>query len=97
MEYLRKFVRIYFWNILRWLNRHLLKTYSLIEDCARCVDCGRNVHDFHVPDELWLKIIGSPRGVLCYDCFCNRADEKLRVKYRMEVFAWSKNGVGYIA
>jgi len=92
--YLRKLLRIYWWNIIRWLNRHLLKTYPLIEDCARCMDCGRNVHDFIVPDDLWLKVVGSPRGVLCYDCFCNRADEKLGVKWRMEIIEWTNLKTG---
>lgn len=69
------------------LNRYLLKTYYAIEDCARCEDCGRNVHDFHVPDELWLDVYGSFSGVLCYDCFCDRADRKLRTKWRID---WEK-------
>ena len=72
-------------NALNKLNKYLLKTYPLIEGCARCEDCGRNVHDFWVPDWLWLKVIGNPNRVFCYDCFCNRADEKLGVKWRMKL------------
>jgi hypothetical protein len=34
---------------------------------------------------LWKEVVGSSDGVWCYDCFCNRADEKLRVKWRMEL------------
>lgn len=38
-----------------------------------CKCCGREVHDFIVPDEVWNRI--SPlikRGnVVCYDCFCD--------------------------
>ncbi len=77
--------KIYSWNIFQWINRRVLKTYPLLEGFSRCEDCGRNVHDFLVPDELWNKVIGSPDGVWCYDCFCNRSDEKLRVKWRMDL------------
>lgn len=85
MGYLRKCLRIYIWHILQWINRRVLITYPLIEDCARCRDCGRNVHDFHVPDALWLAVIDSPDGVFCYDCFANRADRVLGVKWRMDL------------
>ena len=83
IKYTLKCLRIYWWNILQLINRNVLTTYPLIEDCARCRDCGRNVHDFHVPDELWSKVIGG-EGVWCYDCFCNRADEKLGMKWRTD-------------
>jgi len=93
--YLTRSLRNYIINIQRWLNRHLLKTYPLIEDCSRCDECGRNVHDFSVPDKFWLKIMGSPQGVVCYDCFCNRADEKLGVKWRMILTGvWRTNEEG---
>jgi hypothetical protein len=74
--------RLLTWNIWQKLNRRLLKTYPLIGDCARCEDCGRNVHDYHVPDEVWIKIYGNEAGTLCYDCFCNRSD-KLGIWYRI--------------
>ena len=83
LGYIKKCFIIYAWNILQWINRKVLKTYPLIDDCARCRDCGRNVHDYHVPDEIWLKVIGSPDGVWCYDCFCNRSDKKLGIKWRV--------------
>jgi len=76
VRYLQKCLRIYLWNILQWVNRHVLKTYPLNEECTRCEDCGRNVHDYHVPDELWMKIIGDSCKVFCFDCFVNRAREK---------------------
>jgi len=79
-----QYFKKYFFIYLKLLNRKLLKTYPLIEDCARCRDCGRNVHDFYVPDELWAKVIGSG-GVWCYDCFCDRADRKLGVGWRLEL------------
>jgi hypothetical protein len=78
-------VRLLKWNIWQALNRRFLITYQPIEDCARCRDCGRNVHDFHVPDQLWLDMIGSDAGVWCYDCFANRADEKLGFGWRWEL------------
>lgn len=80
-----EFGRIYIWKILRFLNKYLLKTYPLIEDCGRCRECGRNVHDFKVPDWLWNKVWGNPGGILCYDCFANRADEIYRFKWRMSL------------
>lgn len=46
------------------------------EDCALCRDCGRVVHDYYIPDEIWNDVIGSPWGVWCYDCFCERASKK---------------------
>ena len=50
LKYIKKCLHIYAWNMLQWVNKRILKTYPLIEDCARCYDCGRNVHDFGVPD-----------------------------------------------
>ena len=62
------------------------------EGCAKCQDCGRTVHDFIMPNEIWNDVItGSPiiylsdgvtpsregaPGVWCYDCFCERASKK---------------------
>jgi len=83
--YLLKIGRIHLWNLTQWVNRHTLKTYPLIEECARCRDCGRNVHDFLVPPKLWDEVIGSDAGVWCYDCFANRADEKLGCKWRLDL------------
>jgi len=83
-----KNLSIYINVFLMKLNKHILKTYPLISDCARCEDCGRNVHDFTVPDKLWQQVYGDEGGVLCYDCFCNRADEKFRFKWRMTFPEW---------
>jgi len=47
-----------------------------MRECARCEDCGRAVHDFIAPDELWYEAYGSESGVLCYDCFCERLTQK---------------------
>lgn len=42
-----------------------------------CKVCGRNVHDFIAPDNVWAVI--SPHikfgNVLCYDCFCDICDK----------------------
>lgn len=84
-RYVKKCIGIYVWNILQWFNEHVLITYPLIKDCARCRDCGRNVHDFHVPDYIWMRAMGQEEGVWCYDCFCNRADKKLGMKWRVEL------------
>jgi hypothetical protein len=93
-NYDKKMLRIYYnkikenfritkWNIWQKLNRKFLITYPLIEDCARCRDCGRNVHDFHVPDDLWIRVWGDEGGILCYDCFCNRVDE-MNINWRTD-------------
>ena len=87
-SYFFKSLSTYISIFLIKLNKHLLKTYPLIEDCARCEDCGRNVHDFSVPDDLWQQVYGSNDGILCYDCFCNRADEKFRSKWRISFPKW---------
>ena len=90
-HYTKKMLRIYYWNFWQWLNRKFLVTYPLIEDCARCKQCGRNVHDFHVPDELWEKVIGKD-VVYCYDCFSDRADKKLGMKWRINLTEkWNHN------
>jgi len=38
-----------------------------------CKICGRDVHDFIAPDDVWSKVekrikLGT---VVCYDCFCS--------------------------
>jgi hypothetical protein len=71
-----KSLHIYLYRVFSWINRHVLLTYPSNNDCARCNDCGRTVHDFQVPNSVWLRVIGSSRGVYCYDCFVERAREK---------------------
>ena len=83
LNYSLKTLTICLFRITKFLNRYLFRTYPLIEDCGRCEDCGRNVHDFRVPDDLWKEVYGDESGILCYDCFCNRGDEKFRFKWRM--------------
>lgn len=50
--------------------------YPLIADCAKCQDCRDPVHDFHAPDDLWMEVVGDADGVLCWDCFADRANRK---------------------
>lgn len=83
LVYLRHFLktmagRLQLWKWKWWqkLNSRFLHTYPLIKDCARCKDCGRNVYDFTVSSNIWEKVIDRKGGVWCYDCFCNRANEK---------------------
>ena len=33
-------------------------------------------HDFVMPNDLWNEVNGQPEGILCYDCFCDRAEKK---------------------
>lgn len=70
--------RLLKWNMWQKLNRKFLYTYPIIEDRIRCEKCGRNVHDFIVPNHLWKEVIGNEDKVLCYDCFCNESDKKVQ-------------------
>ena len=55
-------------------------------DCAACHDCGRTVHDFVAPTDLWMKAYGSMGGILCYDCFCERlAKKKQYAVFKLEL------------
>ncbi len=49
-----------------------------IETCRRC---GKE-HNmcWHAPDDLWSLVNGSPRGVLCADCFDLLYDQIARGK-----------------
>jgi hypothetical protein len=45
-----------------------------------CMHCGRPVGPhtgswWLAPDELWLRVIGDPTGVVCPPCFTHAADE----------------------
>lgn len=39
-----------------------------------CKECGRDVHDFSVPDDIWKLIDKTIKHghILCYDCFCEK-------------------------
>ena len=42
-----------------------------------CRECGRDVHDFDVDDDIWNKVEPSIKygNTLCYDCFCEKCKE----------------------
>lgn len=43
---------------------------------AFCKRCGRDVHDFVAPDDVWKKVADyTGMNVLCYDCFCDVCEE----------------------
>lgn len=39
-----------------------------------CKECGRTVHDFVAPDEVWERVDWYIKygHILCYDCFCKK-------------------------
>jgi hypothetical protein len=45
-------------------NRRLVPSF--------CKMCGRDVHDYIAPDDVWRKVEPEIKSgdVLCYDCFC---------------------------
>lgn len=42
-----------------------------------CKKCGKDVHDFIVPDDIWDEINRHIKygHVLCYNCFCEKCGE----------------------
>jgi hypothetical protein len=68
-------MRLLIWNFWQKLNEKHLYTYDLIKDRTRCELCGRNVHDYAVPNEIWNKLC-KKESVYCYDCFCDLSDKK---------------------
>jgi NMD protein affecting ribosome stability and mRNA decay len=59
-------------NSLRVLYK-LLKRKCFVTN-SFCKECGRDVHDFSVSDEIWKSIDKTIKygHVLCYDCFCEK-------------------------
>ena len=57
-----KTIRVY-WKLLK-------RRFLLIP--SFCKHCGRDVHDFSVPDKVWQLVDLRIRHghTLCYDCFC---------------------------
>lgn len=43
------------------------------ESCTDCGHCFRLV--WSVDDEIWNKVMGSGDGILCLDCFIDRAEK----------------------
>lgn len=75
--------RLFRFDTWQVINNRLLKTYRPDQPFARCMECGRDVHDFSVPDDLWLKVSKSS-DILCYDCFCDKL-EKINISWRMKL------------
>lgn len=42
-----------------------------------CKECGRDVNDFSVRDDIWDRVDKTiKRGhILCYDCFCKKCKQ----------------------
>jgi len=59
----------FYW--LRVRAKRIVMRFMALESYCGC--CGRKNHDFVVSDELWLKVMPAIRGVLCYDCFSEKA------------------------
>lgn len=52
------------------LYKLVLRRFALIN--SFCRHCGRTVHDFSVPDDVWEQVAPHIKHghTLCYDCFC---------------------------
>jgi len=66
---------MYFLYLCRIYFKLLLRRFFLIP--SFCRHCGRDVHDFTAPNEVWLKVEPHiKRGhTLCYACFCELCAE----------------------
>jgi len=55
---------------LRVFFKLLLRRFMPI--ASFCKRCGRSVHDFSVPDNIWEQVDKEIRfgHILCYGCFC---------------------------
>lgn len=67
---------------IKVLYKLFLSKFKLVP--SFCKLCGRDVHDFVAPDELWKGVEPNitSGNVLCYDCFC----ELIRSKGHLGVF-----------
>ncbi|MCK5614860.1 hypothetical protein KAR91_74045 [Candidatus Pacearchaeota archaeon] len=54
------------------LLKLLYRRYFTIQ--GFCKECGRTVHDFVAPDDVWEKVEPHIKHgyILCYDCFCEK-------------------------
>lgn len=39
-----------------------------------CGDCGGSTRCWFAPNDLWNRVVGSPYGMLCPNCFIDRAE-----------------------
>lgn len=61
---LRRIKYVFLFRSLGWVN----------ESCQDCGHCFRLV--WSVKDEIWNEVMGSGDGILCLDCFIERAESK---------------------
>lgn len=84
-------MRLFYW--LRVRVKLLLRRHALLD--SFCKHCGRQVHDFVVPDSVWLQVARRIRvgNVLCYDCFCEACVKVgLPGVWVLERLPWDKGG-----
>lgn len=61
---LRRIKYVFLFRSLTWKN----------ESCSDCGHCFRLV--WSVRDDIWEEVMGSGDGILCLDCFVERATKK---------------------
>lgn len=54
-----------------FLFRNLSWKYESCQDCGHCFRLVWSVRD-----EIWNKVMGNDSGILCLDCFIERAEKK---------------------
>jgi hypothetical protein len=59
---------------LKVLYKLMKKKFMIVP--SFCKDCGIDVKDFIVPDEIWKQIEPTIKlgNVLCYQCFCKHCE-----------------------
>ncbi len=62
--------------------KELYKWLKLGNIFSYCQKCGRRVHDFKIPNKIWMKVTEDKTKIYCYDCFCEIADKKI-IKFRL--------------
>lgn len=68
VPYIKHFLMIFYWNSV----------------AGYCRSCGRQIHDYVVPNQIWKDVTGwkNGEGLLCYRCFCKLSDKK-GIYYRL--------------
>ncbi len=58
--------------MMRLWFKLILRRLALLD--SFCKHCGRKVHDFAVPDDVWSQVEPHIKHgkTLCYDCFCEQ-------------------------
>lgn len=59
------------WHALRLHARLVQRCFMAVP--SFCKRCGRTVHDYAAPDDVWRRVRPHIKhgDVLCYDCFCD--------------------------